>query len=467
MVTKTPRPYQQEAIAFAADVGKLVLADPPGAGKTVEVSAMFEEWLAPFGLIVAPKAVLRHWAADYEAVTGRKPFLHLSSNGSPRERIALLKQAVIDRQTVITNYERFRHDIDHLVGIPFQAFAFDEAHRLKNRDTKQTKAAWKITRGAAHVVLATGTPVMNRADELWSYLRTLFPQRFTSFWKFAREHFAITERWVQGRIVMEIGELLPGHDEILRRSLSGVMFQRTLAEVLPHLPEVTVIEYPVEMTDRERAEYDRLEDHNWADFDGEIVSVNNVLSKMTRHRQITSDWSALNPALGHGSKVKAAAELIADLTEDGEQVVVFTNFKATAYNVVQSLPPGVDGRVWTGDQSQKTRDETLAAFKDGTCRVVVGTIDAIGEGVDGLQVARHAVYIDRHYVPARNEQSIGRVRRSGQTADKIVEHRFFMEGTIDQTIEQMLAIKERRIESVRVDTRALLNGTAFRQEEAA
>lgn len=458
-VTKTPRPYQALAVDFLTDTVKGVLADPPGAGKTVTVSATLDRLLVPFALIVAPKVVLRHWKAEYEAVTGRECVIY---TGPPKQREAALARAVSERLTVVTNYERFRDDVELLARIPWQGFAFDEAHRLKGRTTKQTKAAQKITKGAPVILLATGTPVLNRAEELWSYLRLLFPTRFTSYWKWVREHFHVTERYYQGRLVHEVGELLPGHADILKRQLSGVMFQRTLEEVLPDLPPVTVIEYPVEMTARERGEYTRLADFNWADLgtdsDGYIVNVNNALSKMTRFRQITSDWASINPALGAGSKVAAAVELVKDL---GEQAVVFTSFKATAYNVVKALSApgsGVTAAAWTGDQSQAERDAILDRFKAGKLDVVVGTIDAIGEGVDGLQVARHAVFIDRHMVPARNRQVIGRLQRSGQQASAVIEHRFYMEDTIDQTIEQMLAIKEGRIESVRVRTIDLLTG---------
>ena len=69
--------------------------------------------------------------------------------------------------------------------------------------------------------------------------------------------------------------------------------------------------------------------------------------------------------------------------------------------------------------------------------VVVGTIAALGTGVDGLQ--RHGssvVMLDRDWTPAINDQCIGRRRRSGQT-EQVSVHHIVAEGTID--IAVMLA----------------------------
>ena len=73
----------------------------------------------------------------------------------------------------------------------------DEAHRLKNRKALQTQFVRRIKTNHAYMV--TGTPMMNRTEELWSLLNILYPKTFTSFWRFVdmyrrEEHHLTTAR---------------------------------------------------------------------------------------------------------------------------------------------------------------------------------------------------------------------------------------------------------------------------------
>jgi SNF2 family DNA or RNA helicase len=55
----------------------------------------------------------------------------------------------------------------------------DEGHRLKNKDSKLTKALSKYY-NAPRRLLLSGTPLQNNLAELWSLLNFLLPQIFKS-----------------------------------------------------------------------------------------------------------------------------------------------------------------------------------------------------------------------------------------------------------------------------------------------
>lgn len=74
--------------------------------------------------------------------------------------------------------------------------------------------------------------------------------------------------------------------------------------------------------------------------------------------------------------------------------------------------------------------------------MLVGTHGAVGEGVDGLQVARHIVMYDRAWTPAANEQAIARIRRSGQSATKVNVVYIEAKGTIDQYVAEVVEGKQ-------------------------
>ena len=110
----------------------------------------------------------------------------------------------------------------------------------------------------------------------------------------------------------------------------------------------------------------------------------------------------------------------------------------------------IDGALavtYTGDISQKHRDILRQEFIDGDLNVLVGTLATMGEGIDGLQVARHLVMVDRDWTPARNDQAIGRLLRRGQDRPVVVHH-VYAEGTIDEDVAQSCARKTETIESV-------------------
>lgn len=55
---------------------------------------------------------------------------------------------------------------------------FDEAHKLKNSDSRTTQASRRLH--AENRLLMTGTPLQNDVGELWSLLNMLMPQLFAS-----------------------------------------------------------------------------------------------------------------------------------------------------------------------------------------------------------------------------------------------------------------------------------------------
>ena len=84
---------------------------------------------------------------------------------------------------LITTWEHIMQDEKDggvLRDIPWDTVIVDEAHRLKNRDSKTFKSLkdFKAMRGRdadsqAHCVLMTGTPLQNNTEELWCLLHFL------------------------------------------------------------------------------------------------------------------------------------------------------------------------------------------------------------------------------------------------------------------------------------------------------
>lgn len=438
------RPYQHTAVDFLTEHGRAILAYPPGTGKTATVSRWLSDLPGFRVLVVCPNGpVLQHWKDEMWR------WGELAATIGTGTKIRRHRSRTFSTGGLILNYECMRQDIDELVKIPWDAVVFDESHRLKNRKALVFKAAAKLARRTPRIALVTGTPILNSADELWTSLHMLEPARYKSFWRWADYHFDVTTTRHRGRAVQEVGALKSSHAALLRESLTGSLIQRPLAELLPDLPPVTETYLHVDLTPPERAMYDSMKANFWMEHGADLTVAPNKISQSLRLRQLASDWSAFigvaewGFGIQLGAKGKAAVDLIADLAP--EQVLVFCAFRHT----VDALVHALDGQAapYHGGHSAEGRAQAIADFKSGRRRVLVGTLATLGEGVDGLQVARNMIMVDRDWTPARNEQAIGRLRRSGQRSAVNVVH-LVANDTIDQVVSAALARKQSVIEAV-------------------
>lgn len=441
------RPYQQDAVDTIQREGRLLLALPPGAGKTAIVAAALGEGRK---LIVAPNGpVIHHWQ-----VQAREwGHFHVANGTGSAKRRQGVRQG---RHSVVMNYEAFRVDIDYVLAQEWDAVVFDESHRLKNRQSQTFKAAARIAKVAPRLVLVTGTPVLNRATELWSSLHLLDPAKYRSFWRWAEYHFHIVTPRYRRRIVREVCSdedcnvcggkgYLPGHERMLVDEIRGKMFYRPIKEILPDLPELVETYHHVELNRDERKAYDSMVKDAWMEIGEDIIEAPLKIAQNTRLRQLASDWSVWSQH--PGTKAKAAAELVAEL--DGEQVLIFCAYRNTTYAVAELIP---GARAYHGGLDPERREQLKEAFIAGEVPVLVATIATLGEGVDGLQVARNAIFIDRDWTPARNEQAWRRLLRLGQKSSVNVMH-IVADDTIDQVVSHALEVKQDVIRAIIEDRR--------------
>jgi ATP-dependent RNA helicase RhlE len=97
-----------------------------------------------------------------------------------------------------------------------------------------------------------------------------------------------------------------------------------------------------------------------------------------------------------------------------DRVLVFTRTKHGADKVVRSLEKaGIAGSAIHGNKSQPQRERALAAFRAGSCRVLVAT-DIAARGID-VEGVSHVINYDLPNVPESYVHRIGRTARAGAT----------------------------------------------------
>jgi SWI/SNF-related matrix-associated actin-dependent regulator of chromatin subfamily A-like protein 1 len=110
----------------------------------------------------------------------------------------------------------------------------DEAHYIKSRDAKRSKRLMPLYQRAEHLLLLTGTPILNTPTELYNLIRILRPDVTPSFNMF-------TQRYCDprpGRYGMEYTGATCKQELgfVLRER---IMVRRLKEDVLSELPEKT------------------------------------------------------------------------------------------------------------------------------------------------------------------------------------------------------------------------------------
>lgn len=435
-------PYQRVGAKFLATAGRAILADDMGLGKTAQAVRACEEVGARRVLVVCPKSLLYNWEAEIGRWGGDGSVgLLLSSDA-----------AVPEGRYIVTNYEAAAKHVDALLEAGFEALIVDEATRIKNRKTARTRTVWRLAEAIRYVWLLTGTPIHNQPGELWSLLHSLSPDYYSSYWRFV-ERYCVVEDTGWGRQIVGVKDL-----DGLARELGPRMLRRT--KELLHLPPLSFETVRVRLGGEQARIYRELETKLISEVsDGNIIVTPSVLSQLTRLRQV-----ACTPALIGGPDEAAKTETLLELLEDlaeRHKVLVFTTFA----QYVEWLFRRNDFLFYkavriTGEDGDKDRWEAVRQFQeDPECRVLIGTIGAMGEGLN-LQAADVVIFLNKDWVPATNEQAVARAYRRGQ--EKPV-HVISLEAanTVDQHVEALLARKKgviSQVEAAEAVLKSLLKG---------
>lgn len=403
-------PYQRVGVRYLADAGRAILADDVGLGKTCQAIRAVMEVGATRTLIVCPKSLIHNWKREISQWSGSTPGILLSDSSE-----------VPQLPWVITNYEAATKHFKILQD--FEALIVDEAARIKNRKAKRSDTVHKLAQRVKWCWLLTATPAPNNPAELWSLLHAIKPDKYTSYWRWV-ERRCITYRNPWGGV-----EIFGLKDpERFTQDVGPFILRRN--KTLLHLPPLSQETIYTELAKEQMRLYKELRQLFIARLDEErMITAPSVLAQLTRLRQV-----CCSPALIGGVWDSEKTEVILDLIEDNAEthkILIFSTFSEYIKLLEEALSQYGPVRI-TGDMSINQRDAAKQRFsEDSSCRVLLGTIGAMGEGLN-LQTASLVIFANRDWVPASNEQAIGRAWRRGQerpvhvinlvTADTVEEH---------------------------------------------
>lgn len=427
-------PFQYVGVRFAELAGgRALIGDDMGLGKTMQslgyVALHPEHHPA---LIVCPAIVKYNWFNETQKWLGSTYTSGVINNGN---------SPIPDTDIVIINYSIVNKQKDKLLERGFKTIVCDESHYLKNHKAARTKATLEIAEECESVLFLSGTPVTNRPKELWTTLTTLRPTEWRGKWyDFTERYCDPQERHVgRGRYVRDVSG--SSNEKELHGVLRELMIRRLKKEVLPELPDKVREYVKVKVSSTKIKEYKRLSETLWREAQtGKPGAVLNMLTEL-RHE------------CGR-MKAKFAADYVTHHVEQAHSpVVVFAHHKdvlVEMYNMIREKKKEDGGRFIvtgiTGETPANDRTKIVERFQEGRIDVLLASTTAANTGIT-LTRADTVFFVERDWTPAVEEQAEDRVNRIGQEKGTVWAKYLTLEGTIDETFNEVVEGKRAVIQA--------------------
>lgn len=340
---------------------------------------------------------------------------------------------------------------------------YDEVQSASNRKSGRAKAMWSL-RNAGFKLAMSATPQGNRFEGLWSICRWLWwgvedPARVPMSsdkrdWLYVEGSF---HRWKARWCIVQNSWI---HDRYGRlQEIETIVSEKQPGAFLRSLPCVVGLpadKKPVDtrivecdLTHKQREVYDSLQYELITEIEGGLLVASLPIVKLVRLRQVAlgepcmvydpdidMDRVTFDPEC-RSRKLDMLNALI-EKHHPRDKVLVFTSSQRFANAVAHRVCAKT--ALYTGAQSAKARSEAFAGFTAGDVQVLLCTVGAAAEGLDGLQRVCHVeVWLDEDLNGMLCEQAKGRLNRMGQPADRIIRYYFQARDTMDDGTFQRLA----------------------------
>lgn len=256
-----------------------ILADEMGLGKTISALSLinsvpydtktrhYNYYASKTTLIVVPMSLLTQWKKEFDKTNNNlnhycriyygdqteSDLTHTLCNKDVHIPIVLLTTY----GTIVNEYTRLYRLRDKngrlprigLYSVDFFRIILDEGHNIRNRNTKTAKSIYELNLERKWIL--TGTPIINRLDDLYSLVKflRLDPWCNFSYWK-----TFVTLPFEQKQITQTL--------DVIKSILEPIFLRRTKAmkgndgKPLVELPPKQVVIQEINFNDREQKFYD-------------------------------------------------------------------------------------------------------------------------------------------------------------------------------------------------------------------
>ena len=408
------------------------LADDMGLGKTLQtITLLLEQSNEGASLVIAPASVVPNWRNELKRFS---PTLNVIVLNQSDDRSKAIKDAQ-SGDVVIATYALLNTQQEELTKREWNVVCLDEAHTIKNANTKMSKAAMLLQ--ARRKVILTGTPIQNHLAELWNLFQFINPGLLGSAEQFKRKFI----QPIAGNNDKE-------RQSQLRRLISPFLLRRTKSEVIEELPTKNDIYIPVELSSDEMTMYEvRRRQVEAAVLADKSLNVS-TLSEITRLRQMACSCSLVDSNWKiPGSKLLTFLDLAEGLNDSGNRALVFSQFTSYLDEVRKAMEKAKLPFLYLDGSTPMTKREQLVKdFQTGKCPFFLISLKAGGLGLN-LTGANYVIHLDPWWNPAIEQQATDRAYRIGQQQDVTVYH-LISQHTIEEKILRLHKTKRNLADSL-------------------
>lgn len=449
-----PYPYQREGIIYGLDKKRLIIGDEPGLGKTLQSIGIVDTAGAYPCLVICPSSLKINWQREFGKFTDKSALV--LDNAVRTTWPYLLKMGM--HQVAVVNYESLRKyfvwdiggmtdranstdrdsgrggasfRLKDVVFCPqikmFKSVIIDESHRVKDPSAQQSIFTKGLATGKEYVILLSGTPVVNRPEDLVAQLSIMgrLPD-FGGRTKFVADYCTDPkDKKAKPAVPLSV---------LSERLYANCMIRREKAKVLPQLPDKTRVDLYVDISNGE--------EYGLAAAD---------LAEYLRQYKECSDWEIRRKMrmealvrfmtlrqLATLGKVAQAADFIRTFLSSGGKLIVFCSL----HEVVDALLKAFPGAVTvTGRDNAVAKQAAVDAFQNnpGT-QLIVCSIKAAGVGLT-LTASSNVAFVELPWTYADCLQCEDRAHRIGQK-DNVACYYLLGRGTIDHAIYSLIHRKK-------------------------
>lgn len=350
---------------------------------------------------------------------------------------------LLDEECIIISWEMlpyWRQAIEQWAQGGTLSIVWDEIHKGKSWRRKEryvtglgttgwrymdnrVAAAAQLARKATRRIGLTATPIQDRRMDLWGQLDLVEPGKHKTSFHWAKRYCAATQGAYGG-----LDTTGKSNCEELKQTLAKLTHRVPYAEMAKALPP-------------KRRQLIRIGRDEQSKTPGFVTELRNAAAKGKQH--------LFEARLQQCAAAKRSwiTETVYDLASAGQKVTVFTgrrkDCEKLASAIRKKLKKNKDVTVWSGHGGDSLTARQQMVHEYANCDkggVFVGTTDAFGEAIDGLQNTDTAIFALLPWTPGLVTQAEGRFSRHGSTRPVLISY-IIAEGTVDEHVADVLLSK--------------------------
>lgn len=476
-------PFQLTGISYSLSRQNVLIGDDPGLGKTIQAVGLINS-LPPISsaLIICPATIKIKWARELASWLTRDYSIGIATTDYfPPTNIVIVNYDILARircfeeEVKVRSYSKWATVklLRPKEGNPidqrrWDVLVADEAHMLQDNGAKRTQVTlgyWRMNRmetppiPADRRLFLTGTPMVNRPENLWSLIQACDREDLGRDWEYYGKRYCKLWKAPWGWDSSGADNL----EELQNRLRSSFMVRRRKPDVLKDLPPkrrqilpldpskvADLVEKGMRIFEEEKsrlqAELDRRQARLFKTIGDEAEYLKTIAELDIPDPESRSEFQTLAKIRREESlaKIPYTVEFVKMLLEEREKVVIFAHHTDALMQLNQAFQKVGSQILYGGIGTVEERQKIVDQFQQDSKRRIICVGITVAVGFE-LTSASCAVFHERDWRPSVVTQAEDRLHRIGQRDSVEVFHLVF-DNSFDALMSKQLVKKQEVID---------------------